>query len=170
MICKSRNAFHFLKAGAATTAILAAVALSPTVRAAEPGNWVPTWAASPQPVWEPDFFAGVGIPRSVRDQTVRQIGRVSIGGDRVRFIVSNEYGKEPLTIGAAHVALAGEGSATVPAIPPEVLGLTICPCMARLKASKQQLITAITARHVNKTCIGSRCFHERNRRGERLNR
>ena len=114
MICKGRNAFHCLRAGAATMAILAAVALSPTVRAAEQGNWVPTWAASPQPVWEPDFFGGVGIPRSVRDQTVRQIGRVSIGGDRVRFIVSNEYGKEPLTIGSAHVALAGEGSATVP--------------------------------------------------------
>ena len=114
MICKGRNMFHCLKACAATTAILAAVALSPTVRAAEQGNWVPTWAASPQPVWEPDFIGGVGIPRSVRDQTVRQIGRVSIGGDRVRFIVSNEYGKEPLTIGSAHVALAGEGSATVP--------------------------------------------------------
>ena len=114
MICKGRNMFHCLKACAATTAILAAVAVSPTVRAAEQGNWVPTWAASPQPVWEPDFIGGVGVPRSVRDQTVRQIGRVSIGGDRVRFIVSNEYGKEPLTIGSAHVALAGDGSATVP--------------------------------------------------------
>jgi hypothetical protein len=71
MICKGRNMFHCLQACAATTAILAAVALSPTVRAAEQGNWVPTWAASPQPVWEPDFFGGVGIPRSVRDQTVR---------------------------------------------------------------------------------------------------
>ena len=63
MICKGRNAFHCLKAGAAMAAILAAVSLSPVAGAAEQGNWVPTWAASPQPVWEPDFFAGVGIPR-----------------------------------------------------------------------------------------------------------
>ena len=96
MVCKGGNTFRCLKACAATAAILAAIGLSPTVRAAEQGNWVPTWAASPQPVWEPDFIGGVGVPRSLRDQTVRQIGRVSIGGDRVRFIVSNEYGKEPL--------------------------------------------------------------------------
>ena len=62
-------------------------------------------------MWDADFFAPVGVPRSVRNQTVRQVGRVSIGGNRVRIVVSNEYGKFPLTIGAAHVALAGAGSA-----------------------------------------------------------
>jgi lysophospholipase L1-like esterase len=38
---------------------------------------------------------------------------VSIGGDRVRVVLSNEYGSTPLVIGAAHVALAGSGSAIV---------------------------------------------------------
>src|SRR5947209_7152061 len=65
MICHCRKPFCLLKAGAATTAILAAVASFSSAGAAEQGNWVPTWAASPQPVWEPDFFAPVGIPRSV---------------------------------------------------------------------------------------------------------
>jgi lysophospholipase L1-like esterase len=78
--------------------------------AAENSAWIPTWAASPQPVWDADFFAPVGVPRSVRNQTIRQDGRASIGGNRVRIVVSNEYGKLPLVIGGAHVALAGAGS------------------------------------------------------------
>jgi hypothetical protein len=53
-------------------------------------DWITTWAASPQPVWEPDFFAPVGIPRSLMNQTIRQISRVSIGGKQVRIEISNE--------------------------------------------------------------------------------
>ena len=63
---------------------------------------------SPQPVWDADFFAPVGIPRALRNQTIRQVARVSLGGNQVRVEFSNEYGKRPLVIGAAHVALAGE--------------------------------------------------------------
>ena len=77
-------------------------------------EWIGTWTASPQPVWDADFFAPVGIPRSLRNQTLRQIARVSLGGDQVRVVISNEYGDRPLVIGAAHVALAGEGNAIVP--------------------------------------------------------
>ena len=114
------GSIRYFVCGALAAALAGGVAASTgSAFAADDAAWIATWAASPQPVWEPDFFGGVGIPRSVRDQTVRQIGRVSIGGDRVRFIVSNEYGKEPLTIGSAHVALAGEGSATVPGIGPQ---------------------------------------------------
>ena len=78
------------------------------------GEWIGTWSASPQEIWEADFFAPVGIPRSLRDQTVRQIARVSLGGSRVRVELSNEFGEHPLIIGAAHVALADKGSAIVP--------------------------------------------------------
>ncbi|MFO1073221.1 MAG: SGNH/GDSL hydrolase family protein [Geminicoccaceae bacterium] len=78
------------------------------------GAWITSWAASPQPVWDADFFAPVAIPRALRDQTVRQVARLSLGGSRVRVVLSNEYGKEPLVIGAAHVALAGEGVAIQP--------------------------------------------------------
>ena len=45
---------------------------------------------------------------------MRQIAAVSIGGNRVRVVLSNEYGSKPLVIGAAHVALAGSGAAIVP--------------------------------------------------------
>jgi lysophospholipase L1-like esterase len=78
------------------------------------GEWVATWATSPQPWWDADFFVPIQVPRSLRDQTVRQIARVSLGGSRVRVEFSNEYGQDPLVIGAAHVALAGDGAAILP--------------------------------------------------------
>jgi lysophospholipase L1-like esterase len=81
------------------------------------GGWIDTWSASPQPVWEPDFFAPVGIPRTLRNQTIRQVARVSLGGNRVRVEFSNEYGEHPLVIGAARVGLAAEGGAVPPGAP-----------------------------------------------------
>lgn len=85
---------------------------SPAVAAED--DWVPTWTASPQPVWEPDFFAPVGIPRALWDQTIRQVARVSLGGSRVRVTISNEYGTTPLHVGAAHVALGAKGPGIAP--------------------------------------------------------
>jgi hypothetical protein len=74
----------------------------PPARAADRGGWIATWAASPQPVWDANFFAPVAIPRALRDQTIRQVARVGLGGSRVRVELSNEYGTLPLVIGAAH--------------------------------------------------------------------
>src|SRR5690606_20138234 len=76
--------------------------------------WTATWMASPQPLWEGDFALPVNVPVSLWNQTVRQVARVSVGGDRVRVRLSNEYGSTPLVIGAARIALAGDGAATVP--------------------------------------------------------
>ncbi|MEO6917709.1 MAG: SGNH/GDSL hydrolase family protein [Collimonas sp.] len=74
-------------------------------------HWIPSWIASPQPVWEPGFALPTNIPASLSNQTIRQIARLSIGGKHVRITLSNEYGTTPLTIGAAHIALAGDASA-----------------------------------------------------------
>jgi lysophospholipase L1-like esterase len=84
-----------------------------TARAADPLRWVGTWSASPQPVWDADFFAPIKYPRTLWNQTIRQVARVSIGGRRVRVVLSNEYGARAVTIGAAHVALADKAAATV---------------------------------------------------------
>ena len=89
-------------------AVLGLAAVPATAQMEDGGHWVTTWAASVQPVWDPDFYAPVNMPRSLRDQTVRQIARISLGGDRVRVMISNEYGKQPLAIGAAHLAAAGQ--------------------------------------------------------------
>jgi hypothetical protein len=84
-----------------------------TAWSADSGDWIGTWAASPQPVWDADFPVPTNIPRTLWNQTVRQIASVSIGGKRVRVVLSNEYGTRPLVIGAAHVAVADKGAAIV---------------------------------------------------------
>jgi len=92
----------FLPVAAAVA--LAAVSMAPPTYAqrADAGDWIETWTASPQPIWDAEFFAPINIPRALRNQTVRQIAAISIGGNRVRVVLSNEYGSKPLVIGAAH--------------------------------------------------------------------
>ena len=81
------------------------------MRAADKGKWIGTWAASPQPVWDADFLAPINFPRNLWNQTIWQIARVSIGGSKVRVVLSNEYVSQPLVIGAAHIALSDGGAA-----------------------------------------------------------
>ena len=78
-----RNRSVFRGCALLAGAFLAALAAAPAqAQRADGGEWIPTWAASVQPVWEPDFFAPVGIPRALRNQTIRQIARVSLAGSR----------------------------------------------------------------------------------------
>jgi len=58
----------------------------------------------PAPARPPAFVYGAA------DTTVREIVHVSLGGPQVRVIFTNEFGTEPLTIGAAHVAVSQGGS------------------------------------------------------------
>lgn len=77
-------------------------------------NWVATWQASPQPVWGKDFLFPTNLPAVLNDQTVRQVARISVGGPRLRIVLSNAYGSAPVHIGRASVArLAGDGTAAI---------------------------------------------------------
>ena len=49
-------------------------------------------------------------PVTISNQTIREIVHVSIGGNRVRVVLSNAFGTAPIQIGAAHVALRAEES------------------------------------------------------------
>ncbi len=97
---------------------------------AQSGNnerWVGTWSTSevgrpqtpppPAPALPP--FQANQCPAAppaaptfmhFNNQTLRQIVHTSIGGSRVRVVLSNVYGTEPLMIGAAHVALRDKDS------------------------------------------------------------
>jgi lysophospholipase L1-like esterase len=76
--------------------------LAASTASGAPQAWVATWAASPAAT-DPD----PGDPLlSINGQTVRQRLRVSVGGERVRVRLSNEYGAAPLRIGSASIALA----------------------------------------------------------------
>lgn len=73
--------------------------------------WVSSWSASPQPLWEASFVLPTGMPAQVADQTLRETVKISLGGKRLRVVLSNRYGTQPLVVGAARVAKAGAGAA-----------------------------------------------------------
>lgn len=85
---------------------VAVSALFSLAHASDVGHWTTTWTASPQPLWEGNFALPTRVPFHVWNQTVRQIVRISVGGNRARIVLSNEYGSQPLVIGAAHFALS----------------------------------------------------------------
>lgn len=92
-----------------------AAALSPAgpaPGATAPRHWVTSWIAPAQPTWPPDFALPLGMPPQLHDVTLRQHLRISVGGPRLRLVVSNEYGSTPLKVASTHVALAdGSGGA-----------------------------------------------------------
>ncbi|GAA4064983.1 SGNH/GDSL hydrolase family protein [Actinomadura miaoliensis] len=59
-------------------------------------------------------------PRGFAGQTVRQALRLAGGGERLRVRLSNRYGREPLTVGAARVAVRKAGDEIVPETDREV--------------------------------------------------
>jgi lysophospholipase L1-like esterase len=69
------------------------------------GRWIGTWAASPEA--EPNTTS----PLSSSGTTYREVVHISAGGSAARIVVTNEFGREPLTIGAAQIAISGGGSA-----------------------------------------------------------
>ena len=92
------------------TASLAAQQPAGGAGAPEGRHWVGTWAASPQGV------VASGAPRlaAFAHQTIREVVRVSMGGDTVRVRVSNEFGTAPLVVGAARIALSAGGAGIAP--------------------------------------------------------
>jgi len=96
---------------ALTLAGVAAASTAQTVTS--PSHWSPSWMAATQPLWDGTFVLPSGVPFQFHRQTVRQTARLSIGGARLRVVISNEGGTSPLHIGAVHVARHGEGSAIV---------------------------------------------------------
>ena len=100
---------------AAVAAVLLAI---PAVSAAQ-GRWVGTWATGPLAVDPPPPEVQAAevpapaprTPVRVRNQTIRQVVRTSIGGSQVRVTLTNLFGTEPLEVGAAHVAERTDGAA-----------------------------------------------------------
>lgn len=70
-------------------------------------SWVGTWSTAPQLVESHNMPPEPGLSGN----TLRQVVRVSLGGDRVRVRFSNEFGQDPVTLRAAHLASSAGGSA-----------------------------------------------------------
>lgn len=85
---------------------------------AQQAYWVGSWAVAPMDFREvalnPNFAAAMG-PASThvfRGQTLRQLVRPTLDGERIRVRFSNLFGKTPLHVAAASVAL-GTGAGVV---------------------------------------------------------
>lgn len=104
MNCLSVSTFFRLRSTGA--ALLLFLGILPGASAAS-GHWVTTWATGVQSADSNNLPA-----EPLAENTLRQFVRPSLGGKVVRLRFSNAYGTAPVTIQAAHVALAaGTGSA-----------------------------------------------------------
>ena len=80
-------------------------------------HWVGTWATAGvlSPSQAPAQTPAGQAPRppSFNNQTLRQFVHTSIGGERVRIVLTNTFGTRALAIGGAHVSLRDKGGAIV---------------------------------------------------------
>jgi lysophospholipase L1-like esterase len=97
--------------------LIAGACAAPASQAPRPqaARWLATWTASPSDAGpRPPRDSADRVPR-LFDQTLRLVVRTSVGGERVRIRLSNEYGDRPLVIDAAHIAVRDSGTSIVPA-------------------------------------------------------
>ena len=111
-------------AAAVLLVLLAALGAAAPIPALAQEHWVGTWASGLQAQIPPDPAASAQasdaggdlfgpLPR-IRNQTLRQFGRTSIGGSQVRVTFTNVFGTRPLEIRAAYVAVRTSGNAIDP--------------------------------------------------------
>jgi len=125
-MCNSARRVGLIRGTAAALGV--AILLAPFHTSAQQAeHWVGTWAVASvgRPQTAPPPLAPSAAPVAqaqtapspppqlihFNNQTLRQIVRTSIGGRRLRVVLSNTFGTSPLTIGAAHVAVRDTGSA-----------------------------------------------------------
>ncbi|WP_445406339.1 SGNH/GDSL hydrolase family protein [Acinetobacter seifertii] len=73
-------------------------------------QWITTWSASPQKVWNKDFVFPTLIPEQISNQTIRQVSQISLGGEAVRLVFTNQYGEQPFYIDQTTIGLANAAS------------------------------------------------------------
>ena len=102
-----------ISAKSIVSAFIAWMLIGVSLDAQQSPHWLATWApsyfAAPTPL--PDSIDRVP---SYFNRTLRQIVHTSLGGDRVRIRLTNEYGERPLVIGSAHIAVRDSGTAIKP--------------------------------------------------------
>ena len=91
--------------GTWATAVVGRAVRPPAGRGGGPAPQGPAPQAAP-----PAAQAPPAPPINFNNQTIRQFVHLSIGGERFRIVLSNQFGDAPLAIGAAHVAVRSSGA------------------------------------------------------------
>lgn len=81
-------------------AVAFALTLNVAADARETGRWIGSWASAQQVPEERNALP----TNTLNDATLRQIVRLTAGGDRMRVRISNAFGTTPLRVMATHVA------------------------------------------------------------------
>ncbi len=97
---------HRVNAGVVLVIVAGLLLLAPQAVRAQDRHWVGTWGASA----EGGPSSDTPSLKAFDDQTIRQVVRISMGGDTVRVRLSNEFGQTSLRIGSARVALSAGGA------------------------------------------------------------
>ncbi len=84
--------------------LLGALALAQSACAATPDHWIASWGAAQQ---IPET-ANLLPPADLQDATLRQIVRLSVGGNKLRVRFSNAFGTQALVIDSAHIARSAD--------------------------------------------------------------
>jgi len=101
MSASNRYVLRFLKG--VTLPLILVVGVTSSYAAGAP--WTASWTASPQRLIQSDAAPAAS---ALDNQTIRQIVRLGASGKQLRVRFSNEFGIEPLRIGAASIAPAGK--------------------------------------------------------------
>ena len=87
-------------------------------KSADATSWAASWAAAPLDAIPAPLFPGLpalpGKPQRFDDQSWRQQMVSGLGGERVRVRFSNLFGRQPLRIAEASVALAAGADSVAP--------------------------------------------------------
>ncbi len=94
--------------GVAGLGVLLLAASTPGAAQSPKPQWVGTWAASPMRAQ-----GGFSV-RPLCGDTLREIVHISNGGQELRVRFTNEFGRDQLIIGDAHVAVSAGGGAIEP--------------------------------------------------------
>ena len=124
----------------ALAAVLALAA--PSHAAGRSGGWTTSWYASPHATWGADFPLPTAVPATLERKTIRETARISVGGTRVRIVLSNRYGDQPIVIGEARVARAGDAAGSARELTFGGRRTATIPCLLYTSPSPRDLSTS----------------------------
>ncbi len=96
--------------------LISACHAAPTGDSSSASKWVGTWTTSPQLVETNNNPPAPGLANN----TLRQILRVSIGGDTLRMLFSNKFSTDPVTFHEVHFAVS-KGAGAIDSTTDEIL-------------------------------------------------